>query len=62
MPYLPQDLMARSALGIPDSFPRDQGERLETSVEEDEFREDINVQDLQKSMGPGEVFNVSSVN
>lgn len=62
MPYLPQHLMARSALAIPNSFPRHQGERLETLVEEDEVREYINEQDLHKSMSPGEVCNVPTVN
>lgn len=62
VPYLPQHLMARSALAIPNSFPRHQGERLETLVEEDEVREYINEQDLHKSMSPGEVCNVPPVN
>lgn len=65
VPHLPHYLIARSALGIPNSFPGNQGENAgarKTLVKEDEVREYISERDLHKSMGPGEVFNISSVN
>lgn len=42
--------------------PRRKAGARKTLVKEDEVREHISERDLHKSMGPGEVFNISSVN
>lgn len=42
--------------------PRRKAGARKTLVKEDEVREYISERDLHKSMGPGEVFSISSVN